>query len=712
MASLDQYSLCPCGNGKKIKFCKCHEHLPEMQDIYRMISGEQNVAALDRINANLKTMPSEPWLLAMKCDLLLRLGELEPLEETSAKFIRLQPDNPLAKLNRAMVAIVRGNTEEGASLLLQSIADSGETIHPMTAMVGMNLIEFIGQRGSILPALLHAETLLDLGQPMQQVGMSAYQSIVSDAQSSSLLRESIPSPVDPGDAPYAERLDEASSLIEAIRISGAKTKLESMIREFGPQPAILQALLHCQLILTDSESAAATCRKLTQCPDLPEHQKVYYQSLAFDLSPQSSGISLKDDLVIYTIEDPEFESKLATVKSLQPVPVDQLKEMLQMMLQEEVPPKVAYVCTDAVLQEQFADSEPLRVGTWIAFYGKQTDKPARLVALEANSGYQKKQIDSIKSDLGLNSLKRELIEQLHLPFVQRISSQVMVRQQIPDERRLALSDAIKHLNTEEALDLPLECLGNQSMREVAGKAEYRVALQAVLLSWQARNPSGFTDADFDAIHKRLQVSEPKLSPELDVFDLVGGAAYYWTDLANIDPQSLIQLMQSSLTRGISSMYQPLIDRAQSTQWPEELRGSAEYTLHNLKVRVCSDPNEAEKLLARIIESGKKLNVSIGSAIIERFELLSMLGRHGEARVFMESSVRENSSDPTLMRYIQSLMQQSEMAARGNSGLGGQSAAGNIADAGGANSSGIWTPDGPSGSSPDSAGGGSKLWVPD
>ena len=171
-------------------------------------------------------------------------------------------------------------------------------------------------------------------------------------------------------------------------------------------------------------------------------------------------------------------------------------------------------------------------------------------------------------------------------------------------------------------------------------------------------------------------------------------------------------MQSSLTRGIASMYQPLIDRAQSTQWPEELRGSAEYTLHNLKVRVCSDPNEAEKLLARIIESGKKLNVSIGSAIIERFELLSMLGRHGEARVFMENAVRENSSDPTLMRYIQSLMQQSEMAARGNSGLGGQSSAGNIADAGGANSSGIWTPDGPSGSSPDSAGGGSKLWVPD
>ena len=66
-----------------------------MQIIHRMIAGDQNVAALDRINANLKTLPSEPWLLAMKAELLLQLGELESLEETSAKFIRLQPDNHL-----------------------------------------------------------------------------------------------------------------------------------------------------------------------------------------------------------------------------------------------------------------------------------------------------------------------------------------------------------------------------------------------------------------------------------------------------------------------------------------------------------------------------------------------------------------------------------------------------------------------------------------
>ena len=714
MSSLDQYSLCPCGNGKKIKFCKCFEHLSEMQTIQRMIAGEQNVAALDRINADLKTMPSEPWLLAMKCELLLHLGEFESLEETSAKFIRLQPDNPLAKLHRSLVAIVRGNTEEGASLLLQSLADAGENVHPMTATVAMNLIEVLNQRNLTLPALLHAENLLDLGEMYQQVGVSAYQSILQDAQTSTLLRDTIPSAVDVGDAPYGERLEEAQALVDAMRISGAKTKLEAMIREFGPEPAILQSLLPCQLLLTDVESAASTCRKLAQATALPEHQRVYYQALGFELSPKASGIAIKDDLVVYTVEDPDFESKLNASKLMQPIQVEQLREMLQIMLQEEVPPKAAYVCVEPILQEQFGEFEPMRAGTWVAYYGKQTDKPARLVTLEATAGYQKEQSENLKSELGLGGLKRELLNTLYMPFLSRTAGQVMIRKEIPDDRRLALSDALKNMNLDDALDIKLECLSDRSLREAAGQAEFRIPMQAILLAWQSRNQNSLSDTDFDALHKRLQVSEPKLSSELDVFDLVGGAAYYWTDLTNIDAQSLIQLMQSSLTRGVSTMYPALIERAQSIQWPEDLKGSAEYTLYNLRVRICTDPNEAEKLLARVIESGKKLNLSVGGAIVERFELLQYLGRAAEARVFMESSLRENQSDPTLLRYIQALMQQQEALSR-RAAMGAQGSAGGISDVASAgangNSSGIWTPDSGDGPSAESSGG-SKLWIPD
>jgi hypothetical protein len=82
--TLDQYSICPCGSGKKVKFCKCAEHLSEMAKIDRMVDGDQSVAALDKINQLLKTFPNEAWLYAYKCEIQLKLRELEGLEETSA----------------------------------------------------------------------------------------------------------------------------------------------------------------------------------------------------------------------------------------------------------------------------------------------------------------------------------------------------------------------------------------------------------------------------------------------------------------------------------------------------------------------------------------------------------------------------------------------------------------------------------------------------
>ncbi len=705
--SLEQYSLCPCGNGKKIKFCKCNEHFQEMQTIHRMITGEQNVAALDRINATLKSFPSEPWLLAMKCDLLLHLNELESLEETSAKFIRLQPDNPLAKLYRSLVAVVRGNTEEGATLLLQAVAESGEALHPMTATVAVNLMEMMAQRGMILPALLHAELLLDMGESMARVAAGAYESLIAHPQAGTLTQESLPSPEQPEGTPYSERLSEVEALISNFRISSAKTKLEAMAREFGPQPAILQQLLYCQLILTDVEGAASTCRKLAANTSVVEPQRIYYQALAYDLSPRACGVTQVEELSIYTIEDPDFESQLAASTLLTQLPVEQVKGVLQAFLDEEVPPKSAYICVEPILTEQFAEIEAQRAGSWIAFYGKQTDKPARLVVLEPTSGYRRQIIESLKQELGIQSLKRELIESLHVTPLTRAGSQIVVRKQVPAERRDALRDATKQLSIDEILSTPFDCLGKRTPRECLGMSETRLALQALLLNWQSHNPPGISDAEFRHIHSELQVSQPSLSADNDVFDLVGGAAYYWTDLNTIDARSLIQLMQSALTRAVNSMFESLVAKGESMQWPEDTQLSAEYTILNLKTRTSTDPIQAEGLLARVIEVGKKLQLPVGNAILERFELLNMLERRTEARQFLESSLRENPNDPVLLQFIQmAMMQQQQMAGRGPAAgsISGGSPAAAAAPAGG-----IWTPDA---AEPASGGsGGSKLWIP-
>lgn len=707
--SLDQYSYCPCGNGKKIKFCKCNEHFPEMQVIHRMIVGEQNVAALDRINANLKTLPSEPWLLAMKSELLLQLGELESLEETSAKFIRLQPDNPLAKLYRSLVAVVRGNTEEGATLMLQAISDATESLPPMTATVAMNLMESMGQRGMILPALLHCEMLLDMGGDMVRVASGAYESIVSQANANMLSRESLPSAVDSEDSPYSERLAEANALVGSYRISTAKTKLESMQREFGAQAPILQALLYCQLMLTDMESAGTTCRKLADAVALPTPQRIYYQALGYELAPKLNGVAVFEELCQYAIDDNEFEQRLLENKQLIPIAVDQLKAMLNALLQEEVPPKLAFVCVEPVLREQFSEIEASRSGSWIAFYGKQTDKPARVVSLEPPLGKRRAILEDVKRELGMGSLNRELIEKLPSSYLSQVTASVMLRKQVAPERRAALNDATRSLVLDGFLDYPQECLAGRTPREAAGEPSLSNKLLALLLHWQASGTTPLTDNQFKDLHSQLQLTAPKISASEDVFDLVGGASYFWTDLSDIDANSLIQLMQSALTRGVSSIFENLVQCSKNMQWPEEFKASAEYTQLNLQTRTATDPAEVEALLKRIVLLGKDLGVPIGNAVLERVEVLNMLGRSGESRQFLEQSLRENPNDPVLLQFVQMAMMRQEQAMRAR---GGRPEA--AISPSSASSSGIWTPgqsEAPAASAEGSSGGGSKLWIP-
>jgi tetratricopeptide (TPR) repeat protein len=703
--SLDQYSFCPCGNGKKIKFCKCNEHFQEMQVIHRMIVGEQNVAALDRINSNLKTLPSEPWLLAMKSELLLQLNELEALEETTAKFIRLQPDNPLAKLYRSLVAVVRGNTEEAATLMLQAIADATEALPPMTPTVALNLMEAMGQRGMILPAILHCEMLLDMGGDMVKVASGAYDSLTSQTNANTLSRESLPSPIEYDDAPYAERLAEANALVSAYRITSAKTKLESMQREFGLQAPILQSLLYCQLMLTEVESGGSTAGKIAAIASLPEQQRIYYQALAYELAPKTSGVAVFEELCQYTIEDSEFEQRLTANKNLLPIAVDQLKGMLEALLDEEVPPKLAFVCVEPVLQEQFAELEASRSGSWIAYYGKQTDKPARLISLEPPIGSRRMILERIKKELDIGSLNRVLLEKLPSSYLSQVTASIMLRKQVAPERRLALNDATRQLVLDGFLDYPQECLSGKTPREAANDTSLKTKLAALLLHWQGSNTSSLTDDQFKQLHQQLNLQVPKLSSSQDVLDFVGGASYFWTDLSDIDPNSLLQLMQSALSRGVTSIFDSLAQRSERMQWPEEFKVSAEYTQLNLRTRTVTDPNDAEKLLRRIVELGKQLEVPIGNAVLERVEVLNMLGRNTESRQFLEQSLRENPNDPVLLQFMQMAMmrQQQAMRARGGEVASSQAA-----------SSGLWTPGQsaePQQSAGSGSGGGSKLWIP-
>ena len=83
---LDAYSFCPCGTGKKVKFC-CPDLLTELQKIDRMLEGEQYLGCLQHVQRLLEQHPDRACLLSLKTMLQRNSGEIEAAEKTSAEFL-------------------------------------------------------------------------------------------------------------------------------------------------------------------------------------------------------------------------------------------------------------------------------------------------------------------------------------------------------------------------------------------------------------------------------------------------------------------------------------------------------------------------------------------------------------------------------------------------------------------------------------------------
>ena len=723
--ALDQYSICPCGNGKKIKFCKCHDQLAEITKIDRMIQGEQGVAALDHMNQLLKTLPSEPWLLAMKCELLLKLHETESLEETSAKFIRLQPDNALAKMYRSLVAIMRGNVEEAAGLLVQAIAGSSGMLHPIFMTVVVNLVEMLMQRRQFISALMHAEMLLSIAGDSEEANEMAneiYNSLVTQEGVSILQREMPPSPPEADDQPYAERYREALALLGRYQVQQCKTKIEAMQREFGQQAPLLIAKLHCQILVADIEGATETCLKLAKANGLSDGQQAYFEALAFEMSPVKAGISISIEVASYVLEDETVvESRLVSSTRLMPLKSDSIRGMFEAITREEVPPKSAYLMACPVFGQDFSEIRPRQTGQWIALIGRQTDKPPRLITLEATRGYQSVWARELREELGLANANREVIHTLPVSPIAFFNTSVQVDKRPSNNVTVQFGEATRNLDKQQFLDFPVPLLNGETPRTVVGKPEYKTDLLALLLFWQASGTTKLTAEDFVALHEELGLQQPKLSSESDTFDIVGGASYFWTDLQSITGDELLQLAQSALSRGVPSVYGQLSKQILSMKWPEETAIPADYTALCLRARASTNLEEAELLLLQMIEKGKVLGVAVGNPILERADMLRTLGRNEEANAFLQKSIREYPNDPVLQRFVQMMMMrmQQEQAERGGRASDiGSSLLGRGPAPGGGEPSGLWTP-GQSSAPPEparqpasSSGSGSGLWIPE
>ncbi len=99
--TLDPYSQCPGGTGKKLKFC-CSDLIHELDKLQRMEEGDQHVAGLDYVTKLCAKYPDRACLLGSKAMLEMTLNKGPETEATIARFMEKFPENPLALVYSAL----------------------------------------------------------------------------------------------------------------------------------------------------------------------------------------------------------------------------------------------------------------------------------------------------------------------------------------------------------------------------------------------------------------------------------------------------------------------------------------------------------------------------------------------------------------------------------------------------------------------------------
>ncbi|MEM9589265.1 MAG: protein-disulfide isomerase, partial [Planctomycetota bacterium] len=284
MTALDLYALCPCGNGKKIKFCKCRDSVSDLEQVTQMIQGGQIVPALDRLSKIIKSHPDAAWALSLRGQLLMETGEKEALTENSDRFLRLQPSNPIALTQRAAAALFQGEVDSAIDYLLEALAESGQETDRMLISFAGALADVLFNVERPLTARVYATLALLAGESdfaRQQLSQ------MNQSRRISLLLKSVPPPLPrPADAAWGERFDEARGLLQSNKIKLAETKLASLNRSHPGEPAIVSGLLTCAIWIGNTQDQSKYLRMLSEAELLDMEQRARYLAMACFVNPQ------------------------------------------------------------------------------------------------------------------------------------------------------------------------------------------------------------------------------------------------------------------------------------------------------------------------------------------------------------------------------------------------------------------------------------------
>lgn len=743
--SLDQYQLCPCGLGKKIKFC-CKDIVSELDSISRSIEGQQYEAALDKIETALKDHPERQSLWSLKTTVLVQTGQFDKAQEAVDKFMDIAPDNPVALAESAILSAsaigsvrekIAGDDPKDAeaieeeqnqllrlatSRLHRSLGNCGDQI-PIQVFEAIGLIgEFLIQSGNILAGREHLKFQYALaGDEMPR----SLRMLVETGRSRDIpliLKQEMILPPPPTDTPWAAKYAAAYEM--AMR--GAWTQAASQVEELAdnnePHLVLVRALAALCCRLPDNKRSARALEELVDFEGVTPDEGVEAEALAQMLDPPEDLNKTELLKVAIPVGNAEtFLEKLQSDRRAESLGID----FSTMQRDDQPPPKAGFFILDKDLPasgESMAASAVPNVLAETLLYGKQTDREARLEFVISRIRYE--DVLAVVKELGGDSFSGDPQEE-PIGEVQSAMEELMVRPRFPKDtpqsfRDQYLADRQKGLLLDQWTKRENPALDDNAPADVASDEAYQRRLLGTILlmeQGQAQNSHHF---DYDDLRKQLNLPiAQSIKPTPEEAKRLPIMRLNRVEPEGLDDENLsilfLRATQNSVNGAVMRFGKELLSRDSMTTKinPAEVYGRM--------AQHSGDADQAIELLGKAQEAAKAKGESPATWMISELTARLVRGDIAEAQQLIQRLQSQHMNEPGVAQLLMQTLQQfgiigpdGRPAARGGpAGAEPAMAAspGPAPAAGGGG--GVWTPDG-GGGQPASEGGGegkSKLWVP-
>lgn len=716
LMSVDKYAVCPCGNGKKIKFCKCKDSVADMDSVLKMIEGGQVVPALDQLASILQEHPDAAWALAIRGRLLLDLREYDSLSENADRFIRLQPSNPLALTQRAAARLFHGEVEEATASMLEALTESGRDVDAFVLDVSSVLAYSLAQRGIFLTARVYATlSMMASGYEGGQAAISVLRQMNS-APTISQLMKTVPQPIArPVEADWAERYDEASTLLRSNKIDLAESKFQSLRRTVPNEPAILSGLLTCAIWRGDTDAQSELLKKLSECNSLEQEQRVRYRAMSALVDPTSAEISIPVLKLHADIEDLEqVEMSLMADSRFVSLPPDLLAGMRAS--EDDVPPRSGFQMLDRDKPESLDVLPPLEevpeAISIVFVYGKQTDRAARIEVLDVRQprlDEVRSRLQAVVGDITLEEEQGELLPMLVAcqPAVAMIRFQAK-----PAEAEKLQNDLVAARMPTAITTIESPLLGGGSLQSTCDDDSLmfeRTVMIRIVQQYDAIVSKG--QAIIDEAFKLAQLEPlPMLKPEAGEVEAISNEDLNRIDSTDLDAESLIYLLQRSQQVSATPLLRRVAKQIIATDLSEEQQ-PAKMLAYMTLINAAEGNEEALSLLEEGKAFAEANNIPISNLLLSEVSLRLSAGDGPGFQNTIETISQRYGNDPEVMaRLQQTLMAYGLISPDGTPRQAGPAGPAPTAGGGGGE---LWTPNSGSPSSPatESGSGGGKLWVP-